>query len=83
MKEFDWLKNELTVVQWQTFCDSVNRHIIGVRARAFDDAAQEVYSSGWNDATESGSLRDHSQRLKDILHARSNKIEEMAREHLE
>ena len=81
MKEFDWLKNELTVTQWQNFCGSVNRHVLGVRSRAFDDAAQFVYDSGWNDASETGNLRDHSQRLKDILHARATRIEDMAREH--
>ena len=35
--------------------------------QAWLDAGNMVYDSGWNDVRETGSLRDHSQRLKDIL----------------
>jgi len=36
-------------------------------ADAYEDAANTIYSSGWNDVHERGSFRDHSQALKDIV----------------
>ncbi len=44
------------------------------RASALEEAAEEVYRSGWNDNNQSGNLKSHSMALKEILRAKAQEL---------